>query len=333
MEKIGWGIIGCGDVTELKSGPAFNKVINSSLVAVMRRDLDKARQYAEKHNVPAYYNDANELINDPHVNAIYIATPPSSHEHYALAAIGAGKQVYLEKPMALDFDAASRIVNAADQKKVKLTVAHYRREQPIFKKIKQLLESNAIGEILLVSLQYYKKVLTPVELNIPRIAWRVDPIVSGGGLFHDLAPHQLDLLYYFFGDALSASGLAINQSGSYPADDMVIGNILFRSGIAFNGIWFFNSREEDEKDSFEIIGTNGKISFSVFQHEKFFINIHDTFNTYTFDKIEHVQQPMIEKVVDFFLGKGSNPCSGNEGAIVMKMINAFTLHGKNKIYL
>lgn len=330
MEKIGWGIIGCGDVTELKSGPAFNKVNDSTLVAVMRRDLEKARQYAEKHDVPSFYNDANALINDAHVNAVYIATPPSSHEQYALAAIAAGKQVYIEKPMALDFEAASRIVNAADQKKVKLTVAHYRREQPIFKKIKQLLAEKVIGDILLVSLQYYRKALTPGELNIPRIAWRVDPVVSGGGLFHDLAPHQLDLLYYFFGDAVSASGYAINQSGSYPADDLVIGNILFRSGIVFNGIWFFNVREEEEKDSFEIIGTKGKISFSVFQHVKFLINIQDTFNAYTFDKIEHVQQPMIEKVVEFFLGKGPNPCSGNDGAAVMKMIDTFTHPGKQE---
>ena len=79
MNAVKWGIIGCGDVTEVKSGPAFNKVKNSSLVAVMRRDGEKARDYAHRHNVPKWYSDAEALINDPDVNAVYVATPPSSH--------------------------------------------------------------------------------------------------------------------------------------------------------------------------------------------------------------------------------------------------------------
>ena len=77
--NILWGIIGCGNVTELKSGPAFNKVPDSKLIAVMRRDREKAEDYAERHKVPKWYDDADKLINDTEVNAIYIATPPSSH--------------------------------------------------------------------------------------------------------------------------------------------------------------------------------------------------------------------------------------------------------------
>ena len=99
MQQINWGIIGCGDVTELKSGPAFNKVSNSSLVAVMRRDAAKAEDYAKRHGVPKWYSNAEALIKDPDVNAIYIATPPSSHLEYAMAAMNAGKPVYVEKPM------------------------------------------------------------------------------------------------------------------------------------------------------------------------------------------------------------------------------------------
>jgi predicted dehydrogenase len=109
MKKINWGIIGCGDVTELKSGPAFNKVKNSGLVAVMRRDAAKAQEYAHCHNVPKWYDDAEALINDPGVNAIYIATPPSTHEFYTIAALAAGKPVYVEKPMAINYDAANNM--------------------------------------------------------------------------------------------------------------------------------------------------------------------------------------------------------------------------------
>jgi predicted dehydrogenase len=207
MKKINWGIIGCGDVTEIKSGPAFNKVNNSSLVAVMRRDGAKAKDYAERHQVPKWYDDATLLINDPDVNAIYIATPPSSHEAYTIAAIEAGKPVYVEKPMTINCETALNMARYADSKNVKLSVAHYRRAQPLFKKVKQLLEENAIGNILFVRLDFFKQPLTEVELLQPKTAWRIDPKVSGGGLFHDLAPHQLDLMYYFFGPVKKVAGI------------------------------------------------------------------------------------------------------------------------------
>ena len=139
MQKINWGIIGCGDVTELKSGPAFNKVADSALVAVMRRDAAKSKDFAARHQVPCWYNDAKQLINDSAVNAIYIATPPSSHFEYAIAAMEAGKPVYVEKPMALNFAESKSMAEFASNHQIKLVVAHYRRQQPVFKKIKEML--------------------------------------------------------------------------------------------------------------------------------------------------------------------------------------------------
>src|SRR5882762_9953338 len=126
----------------------------------MRRDAVKAEDYARRHGVPRWYDDADNLINDPEVNAIYIATPPSSHEAYAIAAINAGKQVYVEKPMAQNYAAASNMADTAVKKNSKLVVAHYRREQPLFKKIKQLIDDKAIGDILLARLELTKPPLT-----------------------------------------------------------------------------------------------------------------------------------------------------------------------------
>ncbi len=324
MNKINWGIIGCGDVTEIKSGPAFNKVKNSSLVAVMRRDAEKAKDYARRHNVPKWYADADSLINDADVNAIYIATPPSSHEEYTLAALKAGKPVYVEKPMAVNAAAAKNMMKAAQEKNVKLTVAHYRREQPLFKKIKQLLAENTIGEIRSARLEFYTKSLTKEELQIPKNAWRVDATIAGGGLFHDLAPHQLDLMCYFFGDADNAHGFALNQAGLYNADDIVTGNILFKTGVLFSGFWCFNVDENEDKDSCEIIGSKGKIQFSVFGEPKITMSVEGKKENFLFERLQHVQQPMIEKVVDYFLDKGTNPCSGEEGGKVMELIDKFT---------
>jgi predicted dehydrogenase len=321
MNKINWGIIGCGDVTELKSGPAFNKVSDSALVAVMRRDAAKAADYALRHNVPRWYDDAEKLINDPEVNAIYIATPPSSHEEYTLAAFNAGKPVYVEKPMTTDYAAACRMVDTADAKKLKLVVAHYRREQPRFKKVKQLIKDKAIGEIILVRLELSKPPLTKEEMADPMIAWRIDPTVAGGGLFNDLSPHQLDLMYYFFGPVKKVMGIATNQGGIYKADDMVAGNILFENNVVFSGTWCFNA--PGVVDNCEIIGTNGKISFTVFSEHTITVTINGDTNILTFDPLLHVQQPMIEATVKYFLDKGPNPDSGREGAEVMRLIEEF----------
>lgn len=332
MNKINWGIIGCGDVTELKSGPAFNKVTNSSLVAVMRRDAAKAKDYAQRHNVPKWYADANQLINDTDVNAIYVATPPSSHEEYTIAAIKAGKPVYVEKPMSVNFSSAKNMLQAANENNEKLVVAHYRRAQPIFKKIKELLAGKAIGEVRIVNLMCYKKPLTEQELSDVSIGWRVNTAIAGGGLFNDLAPHQLDLMIYFFGEVDSATGIATNQAHLYNADDIVAGSILFKSGVMFNGSWCFAVGENNEKDVCEIIGANGKISFAVFDHQLITLTKGSNTETISFDKLLHVQQPMIEKVVAYFLNESDNPCSGEEGVKVMELIDEFTLKSLNVFY-
>jgi len=174
MKEIKWGIIGCGAVTEVKSGPAFNKVKNSSLVAVMRRNGEKARDYAKRHQVPKWYDDATRLINDKDVNAIYIATPPSSHEAYAMAAMQAGKPVYVEKPMTINSSSAIRMVEAANNTGIKMCIAHYRRGQPYFNKIKQLIDDKIIGELRFATLNFYKKLLSKEELELTGNKWRVD---------------------------------------------------------------------------------------------------------------------------------------------------------------
>jgi len=322
MNEIKWGIIGCGDVTEVKSGPAFNKVPNSSLVAVMRRDAVKAADYARRHGVPKWYSDATELINDPEVNAIYIATPPLQHEAYTIEALATGKPVYVEKPMALNAAAAQRMVNAANNYGVKLSVAHYRREQPLFLKVKSLIDKQVIGDIRFVDLRMLQpqksKVIAKTAYN-----WRMDPNIGGGGLFHDLAPHQLDLMLYFFGEINSFSGIALNQSKQQPVDDLVTGRILFENGVVFNGTWCFTVAEGQQMDVCDIYGSKGKISFPMFGHQVK-LTRNGVEEQFDFLPLAHVEQPMIEKVVAYFLNKSKNPCSGEEALKTMELLDGFT---------
>lgn len=320
IEEIRWGIIGCGDVTEIKSGPAFTKVTGSSLVAVMRRDAEKAEDYAARHGISKWYSDADQLINDPEVNAIYIATPPLQHEDYAIKAMATGKPVYVEKPMTLNTASAIRMKEASEKYNVKLSVAHYRRAQPMFLKVKSLLDANTIGTVRLVQLQMLQPENTSLIAG-SETNWRLNPAISGGGLFHDLAPHQLDLMVHFFGEVQQAKGMALNQNNSYAVDDMVAGQILFKNGVVFSGTWCFSVAEKS--DVCEIIGTAGKISFPMFGN-KVTLSKNGDDEEFIFDALPHVQQPMIEEVVKYFLDQGNNPCSANEAIQSMQLMDSFT---------
>jgi len=322
MSDINWGIIGCGDVTEIKSGPAFNKVAGSKLIAVMRRDAAKAADYAQRHHVGKWYSDADQLLNDADLNAIYIATPPLSHLPYALDALKKGFNVYVEKPVTRNAAEAQQMADAVKQSGLKLTVAHYRRAVPMFLHVKSLLDSNAIGDIRTVQIRMWQsrkpKLVADVETN-----WRVLPEFSGGGYFHDLAPHQLDLMLYYFGEPEYYKGFSLNQSHATPADDHVCGQILFKNKVVVNGSWCFNVAESETTDTCEIIGTKGKITFPFFG-KYVTLKTETEEKTTEFTHPQHIQQPMIEKIVAYFKGEGPNPCSIDEAVTLMKIIDSFT---------
>ena len=153
-ERIKWGFIGCGEVTKYKSGPAFQKIENSEVVAVMSRNLEKAKTYAQERGIPKWYNDAQELIDDEDVNAVYIATPPSSHATYAIMSMKAGKPVYIEKPMAVTYEECCRINRISHETGVPCFVAYYRRYLPYFQKVKSLVEEGAIGNVINIQIRF-----------------------------------------------------------------------------------------------------------------------------------------------------------------------------------
>lgn len=321
MSTINWGIIGCGDVTEIKSGPAFGKVPNSRLVAVMRRDAHKAKDYATRHGVGTWYSDASELINDPNVNAIYVATPPASHEEYAMAAMKAGKPVYIEKPMSTDADSCRRLAAFAKETGVALSVAHYRRFLPVYVKIRELIEAGEIGEIRFAGIQTWQPAPAVADASVN---WRIDPTVSGGGIFHDLAPHQLDIMRLLFGKVRSANGTSANQSANSKADDIVSGRVVFENGIIVSGLWCFNVSALSTRDHCEIVGSKGSINFPFFSGAELFLASEGKQEIIRFENPQHVQQPLIEKVVEYFLGSDTNPCSAEDAIEVADLMDAFT---------
>ena len=290
----------------------------------MRRDAVKAKDYAQRHNVPKWYTDAQQLIDDPEVNAIYIATPPDSHLHYALRALHSGKPVYLEKPMVMNAAEARALKEAVDQTGVRLTVAHYRREQPLFRKLATIVRSGVLGEIRLVDLSFRRPVLSAAALGVEKTAWRVDPARSGGGLFHDLAPHQLDIVYQLFGEAAEVKGVAVNQSKTYEAPDLVTAQIRFWSNVVFSGHWAFNIAPEMQEDHCQVIGTAGSLRFSFFDPAPVILQVDGQARLHEFKPLKHVQEPMIREVVRYFLGERDNPCPVEDGLITMDWMDRIT---------
>jgi len=312
MEKIKWGILGCGDVTEIKSGPAFNLIDKSELVAVMRRDAVKAKDYAKRHKVAKWYSNADDLINDSEVNAVYVATPPDAHAELTIKALRAGKPVYVEKPMALTYAQCQQMIQASEEYQTPLFVAYYRRALPGFLKVKELVDSRSIGSIRFVNIRYHAS-LTKEELagDLP---WRVKPEIAGGGHFFDMAAHHLDYLDFLFGPVQKVRSLVLNQAQKYSAEDMVSASFLMPDGIVVLGNWSFTVPEFLATDTIEIIGDKGQIKFSCFDFVPIELTTSQGRQSFDYPKPEHVQQFLIQNIVDDLLGKGKSPSNGVSGS-------------------
>ncbi|WP_339718140.1 Gfo/Idh/MocA family oxidoreductase [Cyclobacterium amurskyense] len=312
--QVNWGVIGAGSVCEKKSAPAMNKVSDSSVVAVMRRNADKAKDYAERHGIPKWYDDADSLINDEEVNAVYIATPPSSHLELTRKAANAGKPVYVEKPMARNHAECLEMIKICEEAGVPLFVAYYRRTLPNFLKVKRLIEEGEIGEPRYVSITINQAKHPDVLTDVSN--WRIDPDVAGGGYFYDLGSHQLDYFDFLFGPIKEVNGIATNQSGQYPAEDIVLGNFSFESGVLGTGNWCYTTSNTSQKDEIVIIGNKGEIRFPCFW------GTHVTLKrdgkedeVFQFEMPENIQFYLIQSIVNELLGKGEEcPSTGISAA-------------------
>jgi len=308
-KKIKWGFIGCGEATKYKSGPAFQKIENSEVVAVMSRKLEKAKTYAQERGISRWYDDAQELVDDPEVNAVYIATPPSSHATFAIMAMKAGKPVYIEKPMAVTYEECCRINRISQETGIPCFVAYYRRYLPYFKKVKSLIDNGVIGNVINIQIRFAQPPRN-LDHNKSQLPWRVQPAIAGGGYFYDLAPHQIDLLQEMFGFILEASGYKSNRGGLYPAEDTISACFQFDNGLVGSGSWCFVADDSARTDRIELIGDKGSLSFSVFTYEPIILHTEQGIEEIIVENPTYVQQPLIQAVVDHLLGKSICTCDG-----------------------
>ncbi len=281
---LGWGVIGCGAVTEKKSGPAFARLPGSRLVAGMKRS--GAADWAVRHGALRSYSDVQSLLDDPDINAVYVATPPESHAELAIRALEAGKLVYVEKPMARNSREARRMLDCAQETGQPLYVAYYRRRLPAFLQVRDWLPR--LGKIRFVLVEL-------VRGSMLADGWRVQ---EEGGYFADLGSHQLDLLDFLLGPIAEARGAAVNQAGLYPAADLVTAEWRFESGALGSGVWCFTARPEERRDRVEIVGERGRISFSCFGPEPVILVTGHGEDVFSPPVIECVQEPLIASILE-----------------------------------
>lgn len=351
MKTIRWGILGCGDVCERKSGPAFQQADHSALMAVMRRSGLLAADFARRHGVSRWYDDAEALVADPEVDAVYVAAPPGSHLDLARLAARARKPAYVEKPMARSHGECLEMLEAFRAAATPLFVAYYRRSLPRFLKVKELLDRGAIGTVRSVSVALHQKPQAATSVDRARAAmpagaataaseaavasaaasrassgpgggvvpWRLVPEIAGAGLFLDLASHTLDLLDFLLGPIVEARGLAANQSGAHRVEDAVAASFAFAGGALGTGGWFFSSSER--QDRVEIVGSSGRIEFATFAEEPVRWHSAGGVEEFTIAHPPHIQQPLIQSVVLELNGIGRCPSTGGTAARTSKVMD------------
>jgi len=307
---IRWGILGCGAVCEVKSGPAFQKASGSELAAVMRRSAKLAEDFARRHGVPAWYDDADSLIADPRVDAVYVAAPPGSHLELALKVSEHGKPAYVEKPMARTHGECRRMLEAFKKTRLPLFVAYYRRALPRFLKAKEIVDSGTLGTITSVSCRYASAAHRELQKNA--LPWRWQAEIAGAGLFLDLGSHTLDIVDFLLGPLSDAKGAATNVVGASAVEDSVVMSFRTSSGALGTGAWNFASAESE--DLIVIKGTEGELRFSTFGSEPVELRTGQGVEMFDLPNPAHIQQPLIQSIVDALAGRGSCPSTGTSAA-------------------
>jgi predicted dehydrogenase len=313
VTDLRWGIIGCGDVTEVKSGPALAGVAGSTVQAVMRRTASLAEDYARRHGVPRWSTDADDLLMADDIDAIYIATHPNTHREYALRAIAAGKPVLVEKPMAMDASECRDMIDAARSAGVPLWVAYYRRSLPRFHRVRDVLESGVLGEIRAVQCQRF----SPHREG----SWQLDGALVRGGWFVDAACHTLDILDWLLGPLSAVSGLRVVNDRESQHPSTVLAQFMVDDGrVPGNGVWVWDSGVDI--DAVTIVGTKGTVQFCVSAPRPIIVTTARSQESIEAADPPHVHSGLVADIVEELRGGPPAPSTGESALRTAAVIDS-----------
>ena len=194
QRKIRYGIIGYGLFAERAIAPAIQASSNSTLIALQKRSLESAREKALALSLPFAFNTAQELASCTEVDAVFIASANSAHHDEVIAAARAGKHILVEKPMAMNSVEAERMVEECERHRVKLMVGQVVRFSPLVKRMRELVRSGSLGQIVSARADYF------YDARLSRRAWLFNRLTAGGGPIFDVGVHCLDTLRFVLDD-------------------------------------------------------------------------------------------------------------------------------------
>jgi 1,5-anhydro-D-fructose reductase (1,5-anhydro-D-mannitol-forming) len=248
---LGWGVVSTGRAADVLVGPAINTAEGSKITAVFSRDKGRADEYAARHDVAKAYTSYEEMLADPAVDVVYIASPNSMHYEQVMAAAKAGKHVYCDKPLAMNAEEARRAVEACRDAGVKLGVNFQTRHYAANREAKRLIDEGAVGEIRLM------EIASCSGVN-PLRGWRTDPGLAGMGALNNITVHPLDLACYFANSEVTEVVALTNVGRSDELETLPIVLLRFESGAMayING----NQAVPNPRADMEVYGSEGRIS-------------------------------------------------------------------------
>jgi len=226
MAGLRWGIIGAGEIAQRNVVPALRLARDTELTAVMSRRIDGAQAFAAKNEIAAAYDSLQTLLDDPRVDAVYIATPNHLHAEQAIAAARAGKHVLCDKPMALEVADCERMIEACERHGVRLGVVFQNRYHPAHIEARRQAQAGVLGEI-----QYACAQLCVGRPRGHWKGWRLDPAAAGSGAIVGQAVHPVDLLRFVMDSEVTEVQCMTDQRlPDRPVDDMSYALLRFANG-------------------------------------------------------------------------------------------------------
>jgi predicted dehydrogenase len=289
MQTIRWGLIGCGDIAEKRVAPAMRDLDGHSIRAVARGDASRVHDFAERFGAEQAYASAEEVIADPQVDAVYLATPVNLHLPHTLAAARAGKHVLCEKPMALTTAECDTMIEACDKAGVLLGVSYYRRFYPAVTEIKRLLAANSLGRPVL------GRVLSAEYWSYPDdhpFSWRLAQTQGGGGPLMDFGSHRIDILLDILGPVTHVNAMTDRLSFEREVEDSALVTMRHASGAqSMVGAYHTIGPPADE---LEIFGSGGKVVIETLNQSVLQITSGSTSKTIEIPPHPNLHLPLLE---------------------------------------
>ncbi len=314
MKKLGWGLIGCGDISRKRVAPAIRDIAECDLVAISRAQRELAEEFAREFGARRWYDDWSALIADQEIDAVYIATPVNLHAQQAIAAASAGKHVLCEKPMAMDVAQCDRMIAACRANGVKLCIAYYRHFYPIIGRIREIIESGEIGAPVIAQINAFE-MFNPQQ-GEPRY-WFVKKEQAGGGPMMDFGCHRIEVLMNIFGKVKSTAGIIDNILFEREVEDTAIACFSFENRM--RATLTVTHTAFESQDTLDIFGNRGSIHVPQLNRGQLRVVTSSGERTELLPPHANIHQPLIEDFIHAVLGDRDPKVGGDVGREVARI--------------